>query len=274
MLRGLVLTLNTLGLRVAVREVLRRILGLGYRYRGVPVESCGCFRALRGMVRKGYDVRGSDGEVVARTPFGEIGVSAPDCALLYVLLEPLEEMYGCVDFDGAVVADVGAFIGETALLFASRGAMRVYAFEPVKAFYGYLVRNIARNSAGGKIIPFNYGVWFRDAVLNVSLMGTSTGLRVNASSPSVEIEVRELGSILEMIYEKEGAIDLVKMDCEGCEYSLLALDEERIRLSKQYIVEIHGCESPLVDKMLQAGYKAEPVLELSEWVKVYLFSVR
>jgi len=32
------------------------------------------------------------------------------------------------------------------------------------------------------------------------------------------------------------------MDCEGCEYSLLQLDEEHIKLSKQYIMEIHGCK--------------------------------
>ena len=70
-----------------------------------------------------------------------------------------------------------------------------------------------------------------------------------------------------MIHDREGVIDLVKMDCEGCEYSLLQLDEEHIKLSKQYIVEIHGYETPLIDKMLQAGYNSKLILELNEWVK-------
>jgi len=59
-----------------------------------------------------------------------------------------------------------------------RGARRVYAFEPVKIFYDYLVKNIARNSAEDKIIPFNYDAWFRDTILNITLLGISTGLKI------------------------------------------------------------------------------------------------
>ena len=64
-----------------------------------------------------------------------------------------------------------------------------------------------------------------------------------------------------MIHYREGVIDLVRMDCEGCGYSLLQLDEEHIKLSKQYIVEIHECETPLIDKMLQAGYNSKLILK-------------
>ena len=219
------------------------------------------------MIWKGYDLYGLDGEVVVRTPFGEVGVGASDYGLLYVLLEPLIEMYGSINVDNAIVVDVGAFLGETALLFVKRGAKRVYAFEPVKIFYDYLVKNIARNSAEDKIIPFNCGVWFRNTVLNVNILGMSTGLKLDASYPSVELDVRDLKDVLTMIHDREGVIDLVKMDCEGCEYSLLQLDEEHIKLSKQYIVEIHGCETPLIDKMLQAGYNSKLILKLNEWVK-------
>jgi hypothetical protein len=88
----------------------------------------------------------------------------------------------------------------------------------------------------------------------------------------VKLDVRDLKDVLTMIHDREGVIDLVKMDCEGCEYSLLQLDEEHIKLSKQYIVEIHGCETPLIDKMLQAGYNSKLILELNEWVKIYLFT--
>ena len=272
MLKGLVFTLNTLGLKVTLREVLRRTLGLKYQYKGIPIDSHSSFRFIRNMIWKDYDLYGLDGEIVVRTPFGEVGVEASDYGLLYVLLEPLIEMYGNINVDNAVVVDVGAFLGETALLFVKRGAKRVYAFEPVKTFYDYLVKNIARNSAEDKIIPFNCGIWFRNTVLNVTLLGTGTGLKVNANHPSVELDVRDLKDVLTMIHDKEGVIDLVKMDCEGCEYSLLQLDEEYIKLSKQYIMEIHGCETSLIDKMLQAGYNSKLILKLNEWVKIYLFT--
>jgi hypothetical protein len=45
-----------------------------------------------------------------------------------------------------------------------------------------------------------------------------------------------------------------------------------IKLSKQYIVEIHECETPLIDNMLQAGYNSKLILKLNEWVKIYFFT--
>ena len=271
-LKNLVLTLNMLGLKIALKETFRRTLGLKYQYKGIPIDSHSSFRLIRNMIWKGYDLYGFNREIVVRTPFGEVGVSTSDYGLLCVLLEPLIEIYGNIDVNNAIIADIGAFLGETALLFVKRGAKRVYAFEPVKIFYDYLVKNIARNSAEDKIIPFNCGVWFRNTVLNVNILGMSTGLKVDDSYPSVELDVRDFKDVLTMIHDREGVIDLVKMDCEGCEYSLLQLDEEYIKLSKQYIVEIHGCETPLIDKMLQVGYNSKLILKLNEWVKIYLFT--
>ena len=86
----------------------------------------------------------------------------------------------------------------------------------------------------GRIMAFSYGAWFRDATIRTNINGAGTGLRVDYSRPHVELKVRSLKDILEMVYEREGAIDLVKMDCEGCEYSLLRIGEELLRLSKQY----------------------------------------
>jgi hypothetical protein len=37
-------------------------------------------------------------------------------------------------------------------------------------------------------------------------------------------------------------------------------------------MEIHGCETSLIDKMLQAGYNSKLILKLNEWVKIYLFN--
>lgn len=260
--RGLILTLNSLGVETTIKEALRRVLGLSYNYKGIPIDSDSSFRIVRNLVYKGYNVYRLEGEIIVATPFGEIGVSILDYNLLVVLLEPLEEMYGYINVDGAIVIDIGAYLGETALFFVKKGARRVYAFEPVKTFYEYLVKNNARNNVKDKIIPLDYGAWFRDTILKVSFLGASTGHWIDYSHPSVEFEVRDLKNILEIIYSREGVIDLVKMDCEGCEYSLLTLNEEYIRLCRQYIIEIHGCETLLIDKMTQAGYNSKLILKL------------
>ncbi|MEM4898711.1 MAG: FkbM family methyltransferase, partial [Pyrobaculum sp.] len=190
--------------------------------------------------------------------------------LLFTLLEPLEEMYAA-DVKGGVVLDVGAGIGDSALFYVSRGARRVYAFEPVERHFRYLVDNIARNNAVDRVVTFNYGLWVEDGVLKVKYESLGTGLTVG---DEVELKVKRLGDVLREIAEAEGGIDLVKMDCEGCEYALLTTPCEVVRLARQYIVEIHGAPTPLIHHMLKCGYGAEFVLRLTDLVNVFRFTLR
>lgn len=271
-LRGALLTLRAMGFNALLKEVVRRALGRGYCYRGVPVSSSSTFRAIRNNLLRGYDVYRSGGDVCVRTHFGEVCVDVADAGLLGVLAEPLEDMYCFTNVKGAVVVDVGAYIGETALLFLRKGASRVYALEPVDKHYRYLLENISRNNASDRVVPLNYGAWFRDAVLTVDYGGSGTGLSATAEAPKA-LKVRHMGSILRDVYAKEGRIDLVKMDCEGCEYSLLSLRAEDLRLSSQYIVEVHGTETPIEDKMSECGFKHKLIRRVSHLVSVHYFTL-
>ena len=182
-------------------------------------------------------------------------------------------MYGFINVKDAIVVDIGAYIGETALLFLSRGASRVYALEPVKKHYRYLLKNIHRNDVVGRIIPLGYGAWFRETTLGTRYKGTGTGLHAIVGADAlITIRVRHLGNILREIYEREGRIDLVKMDCEGCEYSLLSLSCEDIKLAKQYIMEIHGSENPIIDKMMKCGYESKLIRKIANLVAIYHFT--
>lgn len=140
LVRGALLTLKSMGFNVLLREVLRRVLGTKYCHRGILVNSSAIFRLIRNTLLRGYDVYGSDNEISIHTPFGEFRVDAADMDLLGVLCEPLEDIYGFVDVKGGVVIDIGAYIGETALLFLSKGAYQIYAFEPVDRHYRYLLK--------------------------------------------------------------------------------------------------------------------------------------
>ncbi|MEM1902848.1 MAG: FkbM family methyltransferase [Pyrobaculum sp.] len=90
----------------------------------------------------------------------------------------------------------------------------------------------------------------------------------------IELKVRRIGDVLREIAEAEGGIDLVKMDCEGCEYALLTTPCEVIRLARQYIVEIHRPPTPIVNHMSKCGYGAEFVLRVTDLVNVYRFTLR
>ncbi|MEM4898116.1 MAG: FkbM family methyltransferase [Pyrobaculum sp.] len=269
LVKGSWLTMRSLGVGVLLREFLRRVAGVGYSYRGIPIKSTNDFRIVRKLRHK-YEVSRLSDVVVVSTGYGQLAVGLDDMFLLLALLEPLEEMYAAGVKD-RVVVDVGAYIGDTAMFYVSRGARRVYAFEPVERHFRYLVDNVARNNAVDRVVAFNYGLWVEDGVLKVKYGSLATGLTVG---DEVELKVRRLGDVLREIAETEGEIDLVKMDCEGCEYALLTTPCEVIRLARQYIVEIHGAPAPIVNHMSKCGYGTELVLRLTDFVNVYRFTLR
>jgi len=271
LMKGALLTLKSLGFKALLREVLRRIFGKEYYYREIPVNSDAIFRLIRDASLRGYNIYRSDNEVCVHTYFGEFCVDVTDVDLLVVLGEPLEDMYGFVDVKSTIVVDIGAYIGETALLFLSKGASRVYALEPVDKHYRYLLRNIYRNNVMDRIVALNYGAWFREIFLTVNYEGTGTGLQTLAETP-ITVKVKNLGDILKEVFRREGRIDLVKMDCEGCEYSLLNLPAEDIRLVDQYVIEVHGSESPIVDKMSESGYKHKLIRKVASLITVHYFT--
>ncbi|MEM1741515.1 MAG: FkbM family methyltransferase [Desulfurococcaceae archaeon] len=271
LMRDALLTLKSMGFNALFREILRRVFGVGYRYRGIPVNSNIAFRVIRNALLRNYNVYSSGSEITIQTPFGEFSVDVADIGLLGVLSESLEDMYGFVDVKDAIVIDIGASIGDTALLFIFKGAYRVYALEPVDKHYHYLLKNISRNKVMDRVIPFNHGVWFRETVLSAGYEGLATGLRTSAET-LVTLRVKHIGDILREVFEREGRIDLVKMDCQGCEYSLLNISSEDIKLAKQYIIEIHGSEIPIIDKMSENGYKYRFIKNIDRLVTIYYFT--
>ncbi|MEM2385311.1 MAG: hypothetical protein QXL74_08555 [Candidatus Bathyarchaeia archaeon] len=45
-----------------------------------------------------------------------------------------------------------------------------------------------------------------------------------------------------------------------------------IRLAKQYIIEVHGSENPIIDKMSESGYKHKPIRNIASLVTVHYFT--
>ncbi|MEM4592631.1 MAG: FkbM family methyltransferase [Sulfolobales archaeon] len=270
LLWGAWLTVKTLGPVVLIREVIRRLTGVGYTYRGIPVRTGADFWVLR-YVKRRYDIRREGDQIVVSTEYGQIAVGLNDVSTLYAVGDPMEDMYAA-DVKGGVVLDVGAGIGDSTLFFVSRGARRVYAFEPVEKHFRYLVDNVARNNAVDRVVAFNYGLWVEDGVLKVKYQILATGLTVG---DEVELKVRRLGDVLRDVADREGGIDLVKMDCEGCEYALLTTPCEVVRLARQYIVEIHGTPTPLIHHMSKCGYGTELVHRNHDFFSnVYRFTHR
>lgn len=223
MVRGVLLTLRHMGVKYAVEEALRRLLGRPYTYNGITVRDAATFRMLRRLASIGEVW--ADGELVYfRNRLGTF--AAPRLGMFLLFFEDLEGVYDVLDVEGRTVADVGAYLGETAVLFVRRGAERVYAYEPV--FHRYAEHNLRLNGVTNAVVE-PYGLWFEEDEMSVELSNADTGL----SPGGFKIKVRPLAEALMRA-------DVAKLDCEGCEWSLLTTPCDVVRHVEEYVIEIHG----------------------------------
>lgn len=140
------------------------------------------------------------------------------------------------DLTGVTVVDVGAYIGDSSIAFARRGA-RVHAFEPDPVFHRYLQDNIRLNRLEDRITAHPVGLSDR----NISVG---------------DIALVEAISYLRSCHITHA--DIVKMDCEGCEYDLFR-DARLIEFLKpdDVILEYHRGGGLLRDFFVNLGFSVD-----------------
>lgn len=165
------------------------------------------------------------------------------------------------DFNGKIVVDVGAECGDTAIYYANKGA-KVYAFEPVRAHYSAMLRNIGLNPELAKnIVPINAGIG-KDGMLKFyqsdrSEIAEAASFVYNIHGEHVKTsEIK--GYSLKSAFTEYGLkhIDLLKMDCKGCDYFLVEDDLRNIdSLKIEYLNydNSHKLED-LLAKIKHAGF--------------------
>ena len=257
-LRGALLTMRSMGARTLIREMLRRGFGIGYTYRGVPVRDSETFRVLRNLMVSGRRFRVSEERIYVETRYGILAVPLDEAKLLEMdtLTGGIYDAYNVMDVKDSIVVDVGAYIGDTVVYFASRGARRIYAYEPVKRLFEILLENIKLNRLEDRVKAFNAGVWYRDGMLTAQHFLYPSTLNEAEAAGGEEgeaVRVVDLGSVLASAAGEERLV--VKMDCEGCEYSLLLKPCETLQLADQYLVEIHGAYNVIASRMHECGFK-------------------
>jgi len=233
------------------REILRRLLGVRYRYNGVEVRDAYAFWVLRTAILRGYKLWKCGDLYCLDTGWGVLRVSSLEL-FAFIAWDDFDAMYGALDYRGAVVLDVGGYIGDTALWMLARGARFVHVYEPV------YWREAVLNLEGKPAAVYPYAVWWDRRKLKISIEGPGTGLR----SGDIEVETVPITDVLETHNP-----DIVKMDCEGCELSLLLLDCELIRRFR-WVIEVHGPEVPLVEKLRECGLAPKIVTRLFSWISV------
>jgi len=174
-------------------------------------------------------VRFEDGDVIIpdyfgrdfRIPLKAEGVAPPSAFLKYYPF----------DVGGEVVLDIGAYFGDTPLMWLYKGAKSVIAVEPVPLHFQYL----EKNTAGLPVTCLNASLAVQ--LPNVSSQEGSIkyGLWDDAGDDLLDVPVVQLTELV----ERYGPT-VVKLNCEGCEHYVL---EELLQIPqlgvKKIAVQFH-----------------------------------
>ena len=153
----------------------------------------------------------------------------------------LDDVYGVKkrNLKKSVVVDIGAYVGDSSIAFARQGAM-VHAIEPSEVFCKFIRRNFEENSLSNHLILHKVGL----------ASATERFLLGNDSLNLVE-------GINYALKKLPRNIDLLKMDCEGSEYYLLADPRFLKHLQpKEIQMEFHNGARLILKYLKQQGFRA------------------
>ena len=171
-------------------------------------------------------------------------------AVLTTFGEPPE--YPSIDISNRDVVDVGAYVGDTAIYFALRGARRVIAIEPHPEAFREMIENIKLNNLEGTVIPVNAGLASRYGeicVENVDVERTISTYHKPGGCGTL-VPAITLADVIEGYAIDHSAV--LKMDCEGCEFDIILNDYEHIRTFKDLVFEYHlRASSEPLSKLLE-----------------------
>lgn len=144
-----------------------------------------------------------------------------------------------------VVVDVGAYIGDTVVLFGLHRASKVYAFEPHPTLYRLAVKNARLNR-----VRFNIRcVGLSDKRERLDVMGRATRSFGHGKGPFLdptkdhhhqEIKLVSARKEIRRILTIEQGIQLLKVDCEGYETRVLPSIAKELESVEHLVVECHG----------------------------------
>ena len=161
-----------------------------------------------------------------------------------------KEDYKFFNVQNKSVLDIGAFVGDSPIYFVLKGSKKVYAIEPHPDAYNEMLENIKLNNMEDKIIPINMGINYeKDYVVINTKDTTHTAFSFfNSNNNGIKISAGKLSDIIEK-YNIDAQV--LKMDCEGCEYDIILKDYDTIKEFDEIGFEYHAYNTKIpVNKLL------------------------
>jgi FkbM family methyltransferase len=156
-----------------------------------------------------------------RIPLRAVGVAPPSAFLKYYPF----------DVKGEVVSDIGAYLGDTPLMWLYKGARSVIAVEPVPLHFQYLEKNVA----GLPVTCLNVALAVQLPKISNHDGSIKYGLLDETSDELLDTPVMQLTELVEQYRPT-----VVKLNCQGCEHYVLEQLAELPKLGvKRIAVEFH-----------------------------------
>jgi len=153
-------------------------------------------------------------------------VIAPQFSFLPLYLIFFQHWLPDEDLSGFDVIDIGAYTGDTAIYFASKGA-RVYAYEPVPEAFSMMRRNISLNGLKTTVLIYNSAL--NEDSTSTMLVDTDTYegstslVEMQDSLPKgTEIHVDSITLKNALARCDPASRKLLKLNCEGCEFGVIS----------------------------------------------------
>lgn len=168
-----------------------------------------------------------------------------------------DDDWDMINFHNRVVIDIGANVADTPLNFANLGA-EVIAFEPVKHLFELGLENLSLNhDLKQKVTLINKAVGAKRGTLDLSANSLKDYVD---KTENYSIEVITISDVLN---EYEIIPDILKMDCEGCEFEIIL--NEDLTMFNDIIFEHHSQLAgkdyhPLMEKLKNDGFKLDTYL--------------
>lgn len=186
-----------------------------------------------------------------------------------------DNCYAGFDVSNGTVVDVGAFIGDTPIYFAGKGAKDVIAYEPLPHLYKIAITNILINKFDNIIRISNEAIGDRycEMVLYETVRPASSSIFLSPERGIVRSHKVKVTPLSDVIFNS-GQVDLLKLDCEGCEHIALKNAYKKKALKNVYhiIVEVHYNPSYILNILQKAYFKIEKVKSLGENMAVLVYA--
>ena len=227
------------------------------------------------LKRTGVRFSNAGSEIVAHTPCFSVAVENED--ELFILREVVANgIYNVLPGTAeAVVLDIGMNAGFASLQFAAQPwVAAVWAYEPVPETFARGLRNLERNpELATKIKPHNYGLSDVSEQMTfdcspawrgaTGLHGLTAEFRrnhriVDEEVSRITVEVRGASDVVREVRQTHPNASLIlKLDCEGCEYPIMAALKKAGLLGQvdAFLIEWHKCgAADLSETLTVAGF--------------------